>query len=111
MRHVPELHCLGYNFNGGGVSFGFSGDTTDCPGLRAIVEISDTILMEMTSTLEGDPSHLTLEQAREIVAANPNKRFYLTHLNRRNLYYVEQGEVEGAERAADLRTVELVPRG
>jgi len=111
MRHVPELRCLGYNFNGGNVSFGFSGDTTDCPGLRAIVELSDTILMEMTSTLEGDPSHLTLEQAREIVAANPTKRFYLTHLNRRNLYYVEQGEVEGAERAEDLRTVELAPRG
>lgn len=110
MAHVPELTCLGYNFNGKGVTFGFSGDTTDCPGLRALVELSDTMLMEMTSTIEGDPTHLSLAQAREIVAANPGKRFYLTHLNRRDLYYVEHGEVDGAERAEDLRTVELAPR-
>jgi len=110
MAHVPELTSLGYNFSGGGVSFGFSGDTTDCPGLQALVELSDTMLMEMTSTLDGDPSHLSLAQARAIVAANPGKRFFLTHLNRRNLYYVEHGEVEGAERAEDLRTVELRPR-
>jgi len=110
MVHVPELTCLGYHFRGGGVSFGFSGDTTDCAGLQALVELSDTVLMEMTSTLEGDPSHLSLAQARAIVAANPGKRFFLTHLNRRNLYYVERGEVEGAERAEDLRTVELQPR-
>ena len=109
MSHVPELTCLGYNFQGSGVSFGFSGDTTDCAGLRALVEVSDTVLMEMTSTIEGDHSHLSLSQARAIVAENPGRRFFLTHLNRRNLYYVEQGEVAGAERAEDLTTVELQP--
>ncbi|MFN2464491.1 MAG: hypothetical protein ABR573_11400, partial [Candidatus Dormibacteria bacterium] len=90
--------------------FAFSGDTTDCPGLRALVDASDNVLMEMTATLEGDPSHLSIAQARAIVSENPRKRFFLTHLNRRNLYYVEQGEVEGAECAEDLRTVELSPR-
>jgi ribonuclease BN (tRNA processing enzyme) len=111
MLHVPDIPCLGYNFRGKGVSFAFSGDTTDCPGLHALVELSDYVLMEMTATLEGDPGHLTLAQARAIVAANPHKRFFLTHLNRRKLYYVEEGEVEGAERAEDLKTVELKARG
>jgi ribonuclease Z len=110
MVHVHDIPCNGYNFRKDGVSFAFSGDTTDCPGLQALVELSDYILMEMTATLEGDPSHLSLGQARAIVAANPGKRFFLTHLNRRQLYYVEHGDVEGAERAEDLRTVELAPR-
>ncbi|MGI8608368.1 MAG: MBL fold metallo-hydrolase [Candidatus Dormibacteria bacterium] len=111
MQHVPDIPCLGYNFRRQGVSFGFSGDTTDCPGLQALVELSDHVLMEMTATLEGDPSHMSIAQARAIVAGNPGKRFYLTHLNRRKLYYVESGEVEGAERAEDLTTVELLPAG
>ncbi|MFN2464721.1 MAG: MBL fold metallo-hydrolase [Candidatus Dormibacteria bacterium] len=110
MVHVDDFICNGYHFYRDGVSFAFSGDTTDCPGLRALVELSDYVLMEMTATMEGDPSHLSLAQARAIVAANPGKRFFLTHLNRRQLYYVEQGDVEGAERAADLTTVELAPR-
>ncbi|MFN2464464.1 MAG: MBL fold metallo-hydrolase, partial [Candidatus Dormibacteria bacterium] len=33
MVHVPELTCLGYHFRRDNVSFAFSGDTTDCPGL------------------------------------------------------------------------------
>jgi ribonuclease BN (tRNA processing enzyme) len=110
MKHVPDIPCLGYNFRKDGVSFAFSGDTTDCPGLHALVELSDTILMEMTATQEGDPSHLSISQARAIVGANRDKRFFLTHLNRRKLYYVEPGEVEGAELAEDLKTVELLPR-
>jgi ribonuclease BN (tRNA processing enzyme) len=111
MAHVPELQCMGYNFKKDGVSFGFSGDTTDCPGLRALVELSDYMLMEMTATMEGDPSHMSLAQARAIVADNPGKRFWLTHLNRRELAYVEHGEVAGADLAEDLATVELLPAG
>ncbi|HEV1998144.1 MAG TPA: MBL fold metallo-hydrolase [Candidatus Dormibacteraeota bacterium] len=111
MRHVPDIPCLGYNFRRQGISFGFSGDTTECPGLGALVEMSDSMLMEMTATLEGDPSHMSISQARAIVAANPGKRFFLTHLNRRKLDYVEHGEVEGADRAEDLTTVELLPGG
>lgn len=110
MQHVPDIPCLGYNLRKDGVSFAFSGDTTDCPGLHALVELSDVILMEMTATIKADPSHLSIDQARAIVAANRDKRFFLTHLNRRMLYYVDHGEVEGAELAEDLRTVELQPR-
>lgn len=110
MQHVPDIPCLGYNFRKDGVSFAFSGDTTDCPGLHALVELSDVVLMEMTATVKGDPTHLSIDQARAIVSANRDKRFFLTHLNRRKLYYVEHGEVEGAELAEDLRTVELQAR-
>lgn len=111
MQHVPDIPCLGYNFRRAGVSFGFSGDTTECPGLQTLVEMSDYVLMEMTATMEGDPSHMSIAQARAIVAAHPEKHFFLTHLNRRKLYYVEDGEVDGAERAVDLKTVELLPGG
>lgn len=111
MQHVPDIPCLGYNFRRDGISFAFSGDTTECLGLHKLIDMSDSILMEMTATLDGDPSHLSITQARAIVAANPRKRFFLTHLNRRKLYYVEHGEVDGAERAEDLTTVELQPAG
>ncbi|HEY8739468.1 MAG TPA: ribonuclease Z [Candidatus Dormibacteraeota bacterium] len=110
MDHVSDIPCNGYNFRKDGVSFGFSGDTTECPGLNALVAMSDVFMIEMTATLDGDPSHVSLAQARAIVSANPGKRFFLTHLNRRKLDYVEEGEVEGAERAEDLTTVELWPR-
>ena len=106
MIHVPEFPCLGYVFEKGGVKFGFSGDCGVCPGLDALVELSDQVLVEMTG-VSGDPGHMSRSDVEALVAANPGKRFYLTHLNRRN----DPEPVPGAVMAEDSTTVELAPRG
>ncbi|MEA2646204.1 MAG: hypothetical protein QOE92_1287 [Chloroflexota bacterium] len=107
MAHVPELLCLGFHLARDGVSFGFSGDTGVCPGLDALVEMSQDFLVEMTGFNEEASGHMTRPDVEALVAANPGKRFFLTHLNRA----VVTSDVAGAVVAQDLQTVELQPAG
>lgn len=105
MVHVTDLLCLGYHFEKDGVSLGYSGDTGVCRGLDALVELSRDFLVEMTGFNEEASGHLTRADVEAIVGANPDKRFFLTHLNRS----VIKGEIAGAQLAEDLTTVELHP--
>lgn len=104
--HVPELLCLGFAFDKDGVRLAFSGDCGVCPGLDALVEMSDHVLVEMTG-VEDDPGHMSRASVEGLVAANPGKRFYLTHLNRRQ----DSAPVAGAVRVEDGSTIELAPLG
>lgn len=106
MVHVTDIPCLGYHFAKDGVSFGYSGDTTVCPGLDALVELSDHFLVEMTAEKEGEGGHMSRSQVERLVSANPDKRMYLTHLNR----HWGNGAVDGAVMGEDLMTVELDAR-
>jgi ribonuclease BN (tRNA processing enzyme) len=99
--HVPDIPCRGYALSRDGVRFAFSGDSGVCPGLDRLVERSDHVLLEMTGPA-NDPSHLSRDAVEQIVRANPDKRFYLTHLSSRD-------PVPGARIANDLETVELEP--
>ena len=103
--HVEDIPCLGYAFEKDGVRFGYSGDSGPCPGLDAIVETSRDVLVEMTGVDEDDHGHMSRAAIERMVSANPGKRFYLTHLNRRS----DNVPVAGATFAEDLKTVELTP--
>ena len=103
--HVPDIPCLGYVFVKDGIRFGYSGDSGPCPGLDALVEVSDYFLIEMTGVEEEDHSHMSRAGVEAIVQLNPTKTFYLTHLNRR--WATEP--IAGALYAEDLQTVELQP--
>ena len=102
MIHVTDIPCLGYHFAADGVSFGYSGDSGICPGLDALVELSDDFLIEATG-VDEDAGHMSIPAVQQIVSANPGKRFFLTHLNRHWM----TGGVDGAALAEDLTTVEL----
>jgi ribonuclease BN (tRNA processing enzyme) len=102
--HVTDIPCLGFHFAKDGISFGYSGDSGLCPGLDALVEVSDHFLIEATG-VDEDAGHLSLSAVEQIVTANPGKRFYLTHLNR----HWTNGVVSGAVMGEDLATVELTP--
>jgi ribonuclease BN (tRNA processing enzyme) len=103
--HVPDIPCFGYGFAKDGIRFGYSGDSGPCPGLDALIEVSDHVLIEMTGVAEDDHSHMSRTAVEEIVRDNPSKTFYLTHLNRR----WDSTPMPGAFFAEDLQTVELRP--
>jgi ribonuclease BN (tRNA processing enzyme) len=103
--HVPDIPCLGYGFVKDGVRFGYSGDCGPCPGLDALVEVSDSFLIEMTGVEQDDHSHMSRAGVEAIVQGNPNKTFYLTHLTRSS----DTEPMAGAAFAEDLQTVELQP--
>ena len=103
--HVTDIPCFGHVFAKDGIRFGYSGDSGPCPGLDAIVEASHHVLMEMTGVDEDDHGHMSRAAVEKIVRANPDKSFYLTHLNRRE----DNTPVAGAMFAEDLQTVELQP--
>ena len=102
MHHVRDIPCLGYGFEKDGIRLAYSGDTGVCTGLDALIDAADHVLLEMTG-VEHDASHMSRASVEALVSANPNKSFYLTHLNRR----WDDRPVPGAVLAADLQTVEL----
>jgi ribonuclease BN (tRNA processing enzyme) len=106
MHHVSDIPCLGFGFERDGVRLAYSGDTGVCPGRDTLIGAADHILLEMTG-VENDASHMSRASVEALVGANPDKSFYLTHLNRR----WDDRPVPGALFAADLETVELTARG
>jgi ribonuclease BN (tRNA processing enzyme) len=104
MVHVNDIPCLGYSFEKDGIRLAYSGDSTVCAGLDALIEAADHVILEMTGVDEADKSHMSRAAVEAIVSANPRKSFFLTHLNRR----WQAEPVPGAILAADLQTVELL---
>lgn len=102
MHHVRDIPCLGYGFEKDGIRLAYSGDTGVCAGLDALIDAADHVLLEMTG-VEHDASHMSRASVEALVSANPNKSFYLTHLNRR----WDDRPMPGAVLATDLETVEL----
>ena len=102
MDHVRDIPCLGYGFEKEGIRLAYSGDTGVGAGLDALIDAADHVLLEMTG-VEDDASHMSRASVEALVSANPNKSFYLTHLNRR----WDDRPMPGAVLATDLETVEL----
>ena len=76
-EHSPEACCL--RIAADGKTLGYSGDTADCPGLRAVLDGADCALIECSSPvpLRG---HLCPAECTEIVRATNPHRVLLTHL-------------------------------
>ena len=87
-----------------GVTVGFSGDSTDCAGLRRVCAISDVMVVECTAWDGPVASHLWAAQVRELIADFPETRFVASHLNERRV-------LEGALVAHDGLTLDISPTG
>ena len=75
--HSPEACCL--RIEADGKTLGYSGDTADCPGLRAAIAGTDCALIECSSPVPV-PGHLSPPECEEIVRATKPHRVLLTHL-------------------------------
>jgi ribonuclease BN (tRNA processing enzyme) len=75
---------LAYAITGAdGVTVGFSGDSTDCAGLRDVVAMSDLMVCECTSWDGPVPTHLWAGEVRTLMAEHPDTRFLVSHLTQR----------------------------
>ena len=105
IRAAAVVHSLGpslaYAITGpDGVTVGFSGDTTMCPGLERVAGMSDLMVVECTGWDEPVPSHLWAGEIRELVAHHPQTRFLLSHL-------VERRTMDGALVAHDRLALDV----
>jgi len=76
-RHSAEAKCL--RFTAGGKALAYSGDTSDCEGLRQACAGADLLLLECSAP-EPKEGHLSPAECERIVAATAPKRVLLTHL-------------------------------
>lgn len=86
---------------------GYTGDTSICPEVIALIEASDLVILEASDeeapeALEG---HLPLRELFALVEQYPQKPlFFLTHLNRADFPRIRRGNVWIVE---DLKTYEV----
>lgn len=83
VEHSPVLTCLGYRVAKGGVSFGYTGDTTYCPGLLRLAGSVDTLLCECSSFRGPAPTHLWAAEVERLMQEFPKLEVVITHLNER----------------------------
>jgi ribonuclease Z len=76
--HVPELECFGYVFGLDGHRLGYSGDTTPCPGLEHLAEMSETLVLECNGTHRAQ-SHMDVGSVRALAERFPDRTFIVTH--------------------------------
>ena len=75
--HSPEACCL--RIGADGKTIGYSGDTGDCPGLRATLDGVDCALLECTSPVPAR-GHLCPDQCAAILRDTKPARALLIHL-------------------------------
>ena len=102
VEHSTQLSCLGFSLEREGISLGYSGDTTLCPGIRELAGSVDYLLCECTSMTGPAPIHLWREEVEQLIRDYPNTRFILTHLT-------ERAPVKGAILALDGLVLRLRP--
>ncbi|MGH7667709.1 MAG: MBL fold metallo-hydrolase [Candidatus Dormibacteria bacterium] len=102
VEHSSELACLGFRIERGGVTLGYSGDTSLCPGIRQLASSVGYLLCECTNMSQPAPIHLWRAEVEELMEANPSTRFILTHLS-------ERAPVAGAILASDGLVLRLRP--
>ncbi len=102
VEHYPQLECLGFRLEAGGVSLGYSGDSTLCPGVRQLAGSVQYLLCECSSMTAPAPGHLWREEVEQLMREAPGARFILTHL-------FDRAPVPGALLASDGLVLRLRP--
>jgi ribonuclease BN (tRNA processing enzyme) len=69
----------GYEIVAGDRHLGFSGDSTSCAGLDAIVQRSQALFLDSNGPGASNDWHLNLDQALKYAQNFPDKKFYLVH--------------------------------
>jgi ribonuclease BN (tRNA processing enzyme) len=89
VRAHAVVHSLGPSLayqlsDASGTTIGFSGDSALCPGLRHAIPGCDLFVCECTSWDNPVPGgHLWSGEAKELIAANPDTRFLISHMQER----------------------------
>ena len=99
--HDPVLECFGYLIEVDGRTIGYSGDTSYCPGLRAIAAAADVLVMECNSHHLVSPVHLTFDDVRAIRDEFPALPIVLTH----RAHDVDDGGLENVTVPEDFETI------
>ncbi|MGA7173530.1 MAG: MBL fold metallo-hydrolase [Candidatus Dormiibacterota bacterium] len=102
VEHSSLLTCLCYKLERHGIKLGYSGDTSVCPGIRELAGSVNYLLCECSDMSHPSPIHLWREEVEELIEANPDTRFILTHLS-------ERAPVKGAILASDGLVLRLRP--
>lgn len=102
VEHSTQLSCLGYSLEREGLTMGYSGDTTLCPGIRELAGSVEYLLCECTSMSGPAPIHLWREEVEQLIREFSATRFILTHLS-------ERAPVKGAILASDGLVLRLRP--
>ena len=76
-EHSPEASCL--RLLADGKTLAFSGDTSDCPGVREACRGADLALIECSRS-EPKTGHMTPDDCRSVIADAQPRRYLLTHL-------------------------------
>lgn len=102
VEHSTQLSCLGFSLEREGITLGYSGDTTLCPGIRDLAGSVEYLLCECTSMSGPAPIHLWREEVEQLIREFPAASFILTHLS-------ERAPVKGAILASDGLVLRLRP--
>lgn len=100
VRHAPELNCLAFRIERDGISLGYTGDTTYCPGLLRLAATVDNLLCECSSFTGPSPTHLWHDEVARLIEEAPRAALILTHLTSRE-------QLPGALLASDGLTLRL----
>jgi ribonuclease BN (tRNA processing enzyme) len=100
--HSSVLECLAFRIERHGISLGYSGDTTLCPGIRELAASVQHLLCECSSMTGPAPIHLWRAEVEALMEEARPTRFILTHL-------FEREPVPGAILASDGLILRLRP--
>jgi len=81
VEHSSSLNCLAYRIKSAGRIFCYSGDSSDCPGLRKACRNANLAVIEASWPEKMKPKdHLTGDQTGKIAKECQVKKLILTHI-------------------------------
>jgi ribonuclease BN (tRNA processing enzyme) len=81
VKHSPDINCLSYRIKSNNKLFAYSGDTSDCLGLRKTCKNADLAIIEASWPKKMKPKgHMTGEGAGKVAQEFKVKKLLLTHI-------------------------------
>jgi len=91
VEHMGE--CLSYRINSNNKTIVYSGDTSDCPGIRKACQNADIAVLEANNPSNNpNPIHLTPKIAAKIAKETGVKQLVLTHIAKGNKNPLEEAK-------------------
>ena len=111
VERVPVVHgvkeqCFGYVLERDGLRVGFSGDTTPCPALEAMVGGCRHCICECTLSA-ASPKHMGIDALLALHEKYPGCRLYTTHMTDGAREKLQERPCDGIEILDDDRCIVL----
>ena len=111
VERVPVVHgikeqCFGYVLERDGLRVGFSGDTTSCPALEAMVGSCRHCICECTLSA-ASAKHMGIDALLALHEAHPACRLYTTHMTEGAREKLQERPCDGIEILNDDRCIVL----